>query len=148
RGTTVPDNQASGLRASVEAVVDPLLGRRLGDLGMVADVSEKRFGSDTVKIRVPVPNHPALRDLDAAVRDAVDGRMTVELETMDADQRHEMMERLRAAVSPGLGQPGNRTRVIAISSGKGGVGKSSVSTNLAVTLAAAGRRVGIIDGDI
>lgn len=144
----MPDNQASDLRASVEAVVDPLLGRPLGDLGMVADVSEKRFGSDTVKIRVPVPNHPALRELDAAVRDAVDGRVTVEFETMDDDQRHEMMDRLRAEVGPGLGQPGNRTRVIAISSGKGGVGKSSVSTNLAVTLAAAGRRVGIIDGDI
>src|SRR5690606_22573549 len=67
---------------------------------------------------------------------------------MDDDQRHEMMERHRAEVGPGMGQPGNRTRVVAISSGKGGVGKSSVSTNLAVTLAAAGRRVGIIDGDI
>jgi ATP-binding protein involved in chromosome partitioning len=47
-----------------------------------------------------------------------------------------------------VGEPGNRTRVVAIASGKGGVGKSSVSTNLAVSLAQRGHRVGIIDGDI
>lgn len=144
----MPDNPASALRAAVEAVVDPLLQRPLGDLGMVGDVAQKRFGTDAVEIRVPVPNHPALRRLDAAIRDSVEGRLTVEFETMDDDERHAMMERLRSQAGPGMGQPGNRTRVVAVSSGKGGVGKSSVSTNLAVTLAAAGHRVGIIDGDI
>lgn len=137
------------LRAAVESVVEPLLGRTLGDLGMVGEVEDRRFGADSVKIRVPVPNHPALRILDAAVKEAAgSGRISVEYQTMDDDERHQLMARLREEVGPGIGQPGNRTRVVAVSSGKGGVGKSSVTTNLAVTLAGRGNRVGVIDGDI
>lgn len=143
------DTQKSSLRAAVEAVADPLLGRPLGQLGLIHSVTDRRFGSDSVKIRVPVPNHPSLRELDQAIKAAAgDRRLTVEFETMNDEGRHELMEKLRTEVGPGLGQPGNRTRVVAISSGKGGVGKSSVSTNLAVTLAHRGKRVGIIDGDI
>ena len=143
------ESSTTALRAAVDAVEEPLLGRSLGELNLVKDVSGKRFGGDTVTIRVPVPNHPALQELDSAIKTAGGtSRLTVEFETMDDTGRHEMMERLRADVGPNLGQPGNRTRVISVSSGKGGVGKSSVSTNLAVTLAAQGNRVGIIDGDI
>lgn len=144
----MPENPSNGLRAVVEGVVDPLLGRTLGELGLVRELSEKRFGADTVTIAVPVPNHPSLRELDGAIRGAAGSKVTVEFETMDDEGRHALMEGLRAEVGPGVGQPGNRTRVIAVSSGKGGVGKSSVTTNLAVTLAASGSRVGVIDGDI
>jgi ATP-binding protein involved in chromosome partitioning len=144
----VPENPSNGLRAAIEEVVDPLLGRTLGELGLVRDLSEKRFGADTVTIAVPVPNHPSLRELDGAIREAAGPKVTVEFETMDDEGRHTLMEGLRAEVGPGVGQPGNRTRVIAVSSGKGGVGKSSVTTNLAVTLATSGKRVGVIDGDI
>lgn len=144
----MPENPSNGLRAAIEEVVDPLLGRTLGELGFVRDLSEKRLGADAVTIAVPVPNHPSLRELDAAIREAAGSKVTVEFETMDDEGRHALMEGLRAEVGPGVGQPGNRTRVIAVSSGKGGVGKSSVTTNLAVTLAASGNRVGVIDGDI
>jgi len=137
------------LRSAVEAVSEPLLGRTLGELGLVVDVSGRRFGADSVKVNVPIPNHPKLAVLDQAIKDAAGSqRLTVEFKTLDDDGRHTLMDRLRESVGPPVGQPGNRTRVIAVSSGKGGVGKSSVSTNLAVTLAAAGKRVGIIDGDI
>ena len=139
---------SSSVRAAVESVTEPLLLRTLGELGLVRDVTEKRLGPDTVTITVPVPNHPRLRDLDTAIKEAAPGRVSVEFEVMDDAGRKEMMDRLRAGSGPRLSEPGNRTRVVAISSGKGGVGKSSVSTNLAVTLAARGRRVGIIDGDI
>lgn len=143
------ETSASNLRATVEAVVDPLLGRTLGELGLVESVSDRRFGGGSVKIRIPVPNHPALRELDAAIKEAAgSSRLAVDFETMDDDGRSQLMEALRGEAGPPIGQPGNRTRVVAISSGKGGVGKSSVSTNLAVTLAGQGRRVGIIDGDI
>jgi ATP-binding protein involved in chromosome partitioning len=56
--------------------------------------------------------------------------------------------RRREEAGPGLGEPGSAARVVAISSGKGGVGKSSVSANLAVSLRRSGKRVGIVDGDI
>lgn len=136
------------LRAAIESVEEPLLGRPLGQLGLVKSVTGKRFGADSVVVRVPVPNHPSLAELDEAIKTAANRRLTVEYETMDDEGRHELMEKVRAEVGPKLGEPGNRTRVVAISSGKGGVGKSSVSTNLAVTLARQGNRVGIIDGDI
>ncbi|HEX2153079.1 MAG TPA: Mrp/NBP35 family ATP-binding protein [Acidimicrobiia bacterium] len=143
------DSSDRSLRAAIEAVEEPLLGRTLGELGLLESVSGKRFGADSVTVRIPVPNHPALRTLDQSIKDAADGRrLTVEFQTMDDAGRHELMERLRSEAGPGVGEPGNRTRVVAVSSGKGGVGKSSVSTNLAVTLAGQGNRVGIIDGDI
>ncbi|CAN5770979.1 P-loop NTPase [soil metagenome] len=143
------DQSQLPLRAAVESATEPLLGRSLGQLGLVAEVNEKRFGSNSVKIRVVIPNHPRLAELDSEVkRLAGDPRLTVEFDVMDDSDRHEVMERLRAEVGPGVGQPGNRTRVVAVSSGKGGVGKSSVSTNLAVALTRQGHRVGVIDGDI
>jgi ATP-binding protein involved in chromosome partitioning len=58
------------------------------------------------------------------------------------------IERLKADAGPGLGEPGSSARVVAVSSGKGGVGKSSVSSNLAISLRRAGKKVGIVDGDI
>jgi ATP-binding protein involved in chromosome partitioning len=67
---------------------------------------------------------------------------------MDDAGRADMMARLREAAGPGVGESGSATRVIAVASGKGGVGKSSVTSNLAVSLARAGHSVGVIDADI
>ncbi|MGH8911399.1 MAG: Mrp/NBP35 family ATP-binding protein [Acidimicrobiia bacterium] len=143
------ESSANSLRAAVESVPEPLLGRTLGELGLVGAVAGKRFGADSVSVRIPVPNHPKLAVLDQSIKDAAGTqRLTVEFEILDDAGRHTLMEDLRESAGPAVGQPGNRTRVIAVASGKGGVGKSSVSTNLAVTLARAGKRVGIIDGDI
>jgi ATP-binding protein involved in chromosome partitioning len=132
----------------VRAVVDPLLGRPLGDLAMVVSAERRRLGSDRVKIQLPVPNYPFAAELEAAIRTEVGDGVDIEFSVMDDTARAAMMEDLKQAAGPGVGETGSRTRVVAVASGKGGVGKSSVTTNLAVAFAGLGKSVGVIDADI
>ncbi|HVR31740.1 MAG TPA: Mrp/NBP35 family ATP-binding protein [Acidimicrobiia bacterium] len=139
------------LREAVGAVEDPLLGRRIGGLGMVAIAERRRLGSDRLTISVPVPNYPALDELKARIQSALlaaGSDADVTYDVMDDAARESMMTELRTNAPPAVGQTGSRTRVVAVSSGKGGVGKSSVTTNLAVALVGKGHSVGVIDGDI
>ncbi len=139
------------LETAVAAVEDPLLHRTLGELGMVGDVVPRRLGADRIEILVPVPNHPLLAELDRRVTDAlapVTSNAEVTMEVMSDEARQELMASLRASAGPGVAEAGSRTRVVAISSGKGGVGKSSVTANLAVALARKGHGVGLLDADI
>jgi ATP-binding protein involved in chromosome partitioning len=138
-------------RDEIGTVEDPLLHRPLSDLGMVSIAESRRLGSDRLTVSVPVPNYPALAELEARIQAALDssGRdAAVTIEVMDDAGRAALMAALRKDAPPGVGETGSRTRVIAVSSGKGGVGKSSVTTNLAVALARKGHSVGVIDGDI
>src|SRR5690606_5458790 len=126
-------------------------GRPLGDLGMVPIAERRRLGSDRLTVSVPVPNYPALDELRTRIQTALDrvgSDADLVIEVMDDAGREAMMAALRKGASPAVGDTGSRTRVIAVSSGKGGVGKSSVTTNLAVSLVAKGHTVGVIDGDI
>jgi metal-sulfur cluster biosynthetic enzyme len=70
------------LSEAVAAVIDPLLGRTLGELGMVASVAEKRFGTDKVVVTVPVPNYPLLDELRERIESAAPGSVDVELGVM------------------------------------------------------------------
>ncbi|GIU91791.1 MAG: iron-sulfur cluster carrier protein [Acidimicrobiia bacterium] len=131
-----------------DAVLDPLLGRTLGELGMLRQASRRRLRSDRVTVALPVPNYPLADVLAERIRQAAGADVDVRFEVMNDEERRALMDRLRESSGPGIGQPGSRTRVLAVGSGKGGVGKSSVTTNLAVALAQRGHRVGVIDADI
>ena len=145
---------ADDVRRALTGVIDPEIRRPITDLDMVGDIVVES-GHARVDIRLTIVGCPAAdsieRDVDAAVR-AVPGvaAATINVGVMTPDQRRALTERLRggraARVMP-FG-PDSLTRVIAVTSGKGGVGKSTLTANLAVALAARGVRVGVIDADV
>jgi ATP-binding protein involved in chromosome partitioning len=137
----------SDLLARIESIRDPLLGRSLGELGMVGGVEPRRLGADRVTVKLPVPQHPGTTEFERLIDEIAPGA-NVEFQLMSDEERASMMASLRSAAGPAPGETGSRTRVVAVASGKGGVGKSSVTTNLAVALARKGMAVGVIDADI
>lgn len=140
-------------RAAAGLVVDPVLGRALDELGMVSAVSEDRGGL-LVELALPTSEHPAGDELTAAVGAAVEDvlgrarRVRVTSTSMTPYRRVELAQHLRATTPPLSGGLGNRTRIYAVASGKGGVGKSTITANLAAARAAAGDRVGVLDADV
>ncbi len=139
------------LEAALGAVIDPLLNRPLSDLGFVREVKSKRRGAAVVDLLLPVPGPLGQELIDAvtAAAQSVEGvsSVRVDSELMTDDERESLMARVRGEKRQ-VGGPGSSTFVVTVSSGKGGVGKSSVTTNLAVALAADGHRVGVIDADV
>lgn len=142
------------IRAAASAVLDPEIGQPLGELGMIGEVSIARGGRVRVQLRLTTGVCPLAAQIrsgvEAAVR-TVDGVCAVELDvvTMPVRERAELAERLKrttASLTAALGIGG--TRVYAVASGKGGVGKSTVTANLAAALAATGKRVGLLDADV
>lgn len=144
---------------ALSKVNDPEIKRPITELGMVegVDIAAGDGGSVvTVKALLTVAGCPLKdtinRDVSAAVA-ALPGvtRVEVELGVMTAEQRSGLHETLRGGAAQReipFAQPGSLTKVFAIASGKGGVGKSSLTANLAIALAQAGRKVGLVDADI
>ncbi|WP_444664956.1 Mrp/NBP35 family ATP-binding protein [Cellulomonas sp. CW35] len=149
------------VRSALATVQDPEIRRPITELGMVRSVD---LGSPTatggarvvVGIDLTTPGCPLketlTRDVTAAVArvDGVD-EVAVELGVMTAEQRADLRRLLRgtdAEPTIPFAQATSLTKVFAIASGKGGVGKSSVTANLAVAMAADGLRVGVVDADI
>ncbi|MDR1387028.1 MAG: Mrp/NBP35 family ATP-binding protein [Propionibacteriaceae bacterium] len=147
---------AGPVRAQLHRVEDPELRRPITDLGMVDDVTID--DQDRVKVRLLLTTGGCpLRDrLTEDVRQvvlAVPGVEAVEVEV--GVMSPEQLQALRQSLTAGADQrdipftrPDNLTRVIAVASGKGGVGKSSITANLACALAGLGLKVGLIDADV
>lgn len=144
------------VRAALHTVEDPEIRRPITDLGMVDDVQADDAGNVFVRVLLTVSGCPMRSEITGRVSRAVEAvegvsRVDVELGVMNDEQRDAMRTMLRGGVEERkiqFAEPGNLTRVIAIASGKGGVGKSSVTVNLALALAKMGRAVGILDADI
>ncbi|KWW99280.1 sodium:proton antiporter [Carbonactinospora thermoautotrophica] len=142
--------------AALATVQDPEIHRPITDLGMVKSVDVAPDGTVRVEVYLTVSGCPLRdriqRDVTAAVSklDGVTG-VTVSLDVMSPEQRRELQAKLRGGQAEReipFAQPGSLTRVYAVASGKGGVGKSSVTVNLAAALAADGLKVGVVDADI
>ena len=132
--------------AALAKVVDPELRRPITELGMVGENTET-----SVDIKLTIPTCPAAKKIEAEANAAVASLgITVNLTSMNQDERDALKEKLRAGRAPRTNpfDENSLTRVFLVGSGKGGVGKSSITANLAVALAAKGFSVGLIDADI
>jgi ATP-binding protein involved in chromosome partitioning len=147
---------AEQLTAALSTVIDPEIRRPLTELGMVKSATVEPDGTARIAIFLTVSGCPMkdtlTRDITAAVA-LLPGvaRVEVELDVMSAEQRQALQTLLRGdnpVRDIPFALPGSLTRVFAVASGKGGVGKSSVTVNLAVAMAQQGLSVGVLDADI
>jgi ATP-binding protein involved in chromosome partitioning len=145
------------IRSALSGVVNPRLGTDVLSADMVRDVATTTSGKVRLSLMLDPEDDPALvREVYRAVA-ALDGVTELRVDPKDATQKAPrkplpvMDASPKAAQRPAAPTPVSYPglgRIIAVSSGKGGVGKSTVATNLAVALAQAGNRVGVMDADI
>ena len=144
------------LNAALATVIDPELRRPITELGMLDSVEASPDGTVRVAVLLTIAGCPLRETITADATAALAGvpgvtGVEVELKVMTQAQRDALKERLRGAGGQRgipFNEPGSLTKVFAVASGKGGVGKSSVTVNLACALAAQGLRVGIVDADV
>jgi ATP-binding protein involved in chromosome partitioning len=144
------------VRTALAGVLDPEIRRPITELDMVSSVEVDDDGRARVGILLTTPGCPLKGTLTSSVSEAaaaVEGvtEVSVDLGVMSADQRQALRSKLRGGAGEPVipfAQPQSLTKVVAVASGKGGVGKSSVTANLAVAMAADGLSVGVVDADI
>src|SRR4051794_2854362 len=143
------------VRAALATVNDPEIRQPITELDMVKSV-DIDGGRVAVALFLTVAGCPMKETLTRDVRTAVGALpgvddVTVELDVMSAEQRETLKSKLRGGQTTRavpFAAAGSLTRVYAVASGKGGVGKSSVTVNLAAAMAADGLRVGVVDADV
>ena len=154
-GRVVPPPTADHVRTLLRAVMDPELGDNIVDLGMAGDIGVGADGVVTIAMKLTIRGCP----LRVQIRNDIESRLlthpgvtkvTIDWGEMTSEERSAVMTRARwnAREQAGDTQVPSNARVLAIASGKGGVGKSSVTVNLACALAARGHVVGVLDADI
>jgi ATP-binding protein involved in chromosome partitioning len=139
----------------LRAVIDPELGSDIVDLGMASDVMVGADGLVTITMKLTIAGCPLRAQIKRDVETRVAthpgvSKVKIDWGEMSSDERTQAMSKARwnARAADGATRVPTSTRVLAIASGKGGVGKSSVTVNLAVALAARGLTVGVLDADI
>jgi ATP-binding protein involved in chromosome partitioning len=142
------------IEAALRGVMDPELGADVVELGMVRGIALEE-GTATIRLALTIAACPLRNQIEGDVVRKVGalpgiGRVEVRVAAMSPEERTALMgvARRKAREQAGATRVSPLTRVVAVGSGKGGVGKSSLSVNLAVALAAAGQRVGLLDADI
>jgi len=161
----VPVTEAQVIDA-LRPVQDPELHRSIVDLDMVGgvDINGANVAVNVTLTVAGCPLRAELTDRVTAAVQALDGvdQVDVSFGVMTDEQRHALREKMQAQAGPGQGhahgpqqaanipfaEAGAKTRVLGISSGKGGVGKSSVTVNVAIALARLGHEVGVLDADV
>ncbi|WP_139360536.1 Mrp/NBP35 family ATP-binding protein [Mycobacterium sp. D16R24] len=146
----------TAVRSALAGVIDPELRRPITELGMVKDITFDDAHNVEIGIYLTTSACPKKAEISERVTQAaadVDGvgAVRVLLDVMNDEQRTELRKQLRGDSAEPIipfAQPGSLTRVYAVASGKGGVGKSSVTVNLAAAMAAKGLSVGLLDADI
>jgi ATP-binding protein involved in chromosome partitioning len=151
----MPPIDDAAVRAALATVEDPEIRRPITEIDMVKEVVIGPDGEVLVGVYLTVAGCPMRTEIIDRVTRAVSGvpgvtAVRVELDVMSEEQRTALKTKLRGGPTAEIpfSKPNSLTRVIAVASGKGGVGKSSVTVNLAVALAAQGRKVGLVDADI
>ncbi|WP_116245945.1 Mrp/NBP35 family ATP-binding protein [Nocardiopsis sp. FIRDI 009] len=144
------------VQKALATVQDPEIRRPITDLGMVKSIDIADDGAVRVGIYLTVAGCPMKGRIEKDVTEAVTQvpgvtSVAVELDVMSDEQRKELQTKLRGGQAEKeipFAKPNSLTRVFAVASGKGGVGKSSVTVNLAAAMAAQGHKVGVVDADI
>ncbi len=147
---------ADEVMQALGTVQDPEIRRPITELGMVKNVEIAADGAVRVDVWLTVSGCPLRDTITRDVTGAVSKlagvtSVRVELDVMSEDQRRELQSKLRGGKPEReipFASPASLTKVYAVASGKGGVGKSSVTVNLAAALAASGQKVGLLDADI
>ncbi|MBN9758640.1 Mrp protein [Pseudonocardia sp. Ae406_Ps2] len=154
--TSSTSTVVEAVRAALGTVEDPEIHKPITELGMVKSVDVSADGLAHVGVYLTVAGCPMRETITSRVTEAVSKvpgveRVEVELDVMSDEQRTQLRRSLRGdADEPVIpfAQPGSLTRVFCVASGKGGVGKSSVTVNLAAAMARRGLKVGVVDADI
>jgi ATP-binding protein involved in chromosome partitioning len=154
-GTNTAGTVEQAVHAALATVDDPEIHRPITELGMVKSVVVVD-GVVDIGVFLTVAGCPMRETITKRVTEAVSRvpgvtSVRVELDVMSDEQRADMRKNLRGGAAEAVipfAQPGSLTRVYCVASGKGGVGKSSVTVNLAAALAARGLSVGVVDADI
>ncbi|MEV0108882.1 Mrp/NBP35 family ATP-binding protein [Nocardia sp. NPDC050799] len=144
------------VRGALAKVDDPEIRKPITELGMVKSIRIEPDGNVHVEVYLTTAGCPLRTEITQRVSTAIAdvpgvGAVSVDLDVMSDEQRTELRKQLRGDSAEPIipfAQPGSLTRVYAVASGKGGVGKSSVTVNLAAALADRGLSVGVLDADI